>query len=64
IVGGRIWRLMLLNPLAHVVICFRNVFDGEFDPLSWAFFATVSVLSLLAGSMVMGRAKTLINEYI
>lgn len=64
IVGERIWRFVLLNPLAHVVICFRNVFDGNFNPVSWAVFTTISVIALLTGSAVMGRAKTLINEYI
>jgi lipopolysaccharide transport system permease protein len=64
IVGDQIWRLILINPLAHVVLCFRDVFDGTFTPLSWAIFASMSVLLLGAGAYVMGRAKTMVNEYI
>jgi lipopolysaccharide transport system permease protein len=64
LVGDSVWRLVLLNPLAHVVICFRDVFDGTFTPISWAIFVAMSVLLLGAGAYVMGRAKTMINEYI
>jgi lipopolysaccharide transport system permease protein len=64
IVGDAIWRVVLLNPLAHVVICFRDVFDGTFTPVSWLVFAVMAALLLCAGAYVMGRAKTMINEYI
>jgi len=63
-VGERLWRLVLLNPLAHVVVCFRDVFQGDFHPLSWGLFLAMTALALGAGAWVMGRAKVLINEYI
>jgi len=47
-----------------VVICFRDVFDGTFTPVSWLVFTATSALLLCGGAYVMGRAKTMINEYI
>jgi homopolymeric O-antigen transport system permease protein len=59
-----LWRFILLNPLAHVVICFRDVFDGTFHPVSWAVFAAFTGLSFLSGAWVIHRMKLRINEYI
>jgi lipopolysaccharide transport system permease protein len=63
-VGRDLWRLVLLNPFAHVVISFRDVLLGQFHPLSWGVFAALSGLSLFLGAWVVSRAKVLINEYI
>jgi lipopolysaccharide transport system permease protein len=64
IVGERLWRIVMLNPLAHVVVCFRDVFQGELHLQSWAIFAAMTALTLAAGAWVMRRAKVLINEYL
>ena len=63
-VGERMWSIVMLNPLAHVVVCFRDVFQGDFHAASWAVFAAAAALAFGIGAWVIGRAKTLINEYI
>jgi lipopolysaccharide transport system permease protein len=64
IVGDDIWRLILYNPLSHVVICFRNVLYGQFDSLSWFLFGGMAAGALLIGSIVMSRTKSIINEHL
>ena len=63
-VPARVWKLMMLNPMSHVVIAFRDVFDGDFHPLSWAIFVTGAVVAFILGTLVITRAKVTINEYI
>ena len=63
-VGGIIWKLILLNPLAHVVICFRDVYNATFHATSWLIFTGMSVSAFFIGLIVITRAKVLINEYI
>lgn len=63
-VSPRIWNLILLNPISHVIITFRDVFDGTFHPLSWVIFATGMLISLGLGAFVITRARVAINEYI
>lgn len=63
-VPPRIWSLILLNPISHVIITFRDVFDGTFHPVSWAIFAAGMLVALGLGSFVITRARVTINEYI
>lgn len=63
-VGEKIWWWILLNPLSHVIICFRDVLEGVVHPASWCVFVILTLSSLVLGSTVMCRAKILINEYI
>lgn len=63
-VGEKIWGYILWNPLSHVVICFRDVFEARFHLSSWAIYAAISLLAFLAGDWVITRTKLLINEYI
>ena len=63
-VSPRIWSLILLNPISHVIITFRDVFEGTFHPFSWAVFAIGMVAALMLGSIVITRARVTINEYI
>jgi lipopolysaccharide transport system permease protein len=63
-VGERIWSLIMLNPLAHVVICFRDVLRGGFHPESWLVFAAGAAIVFALGSLVIHRAKLTINEYL
>ena len=63
-VGERLWSFILWNPLTHVVLCFRDVFDGTFHPLSWGIFSAMAVAAFVVGSWTLLRMKTAINEYI
>lgn len=63
-VGERLWNILLLNPIAHVVISFRDVFTGEFHFLSWVVFSSSAALAFLLGAIIITRMKLLINEYI
>lgn len=63
-VGEKVWGWVMLNPLAHVIIAFRDVFQGTFHPQSWAIFVTMAVFCFLAGAWVINRMKIQINEYL
>lgn len=63
-VSPLIWDIILVNPLAHVVFCFRDVLYGDFHPVSWLIFIGFSFVTFLIGSAVVTRAKLYINEYI
>lgn len=63
-VGERIWHCIMWNPLAHIVVCFRDVFYATFHPWSWLVFGTMAGVCLALGSWLMIRAKVIINEYI
>jgi len=63
-VGERFWQFILLNPLAHVVIAFRDVLLGTFHPISWLIFVSITSAALVTGAWVVNRTKVLINEYI
>lgn len=63
-VSPRVWNLILLNPLSHVVISFRDVLEGAFHPVSWCIFAFGTAAALCIGSFVLTRARITINEYI
>ena len=62
--GSKAWKLIMLNPLAHVVIAFRDIFWGTFHPVSWLIFIIMSLISFLLGGWVITKAKLMINEYI
>jgi lipopolysaccharide transport system permease protein len=64
IVGERMYRMIMLNPLAHMVICFRDPLMGTFHPWSWLVFALMTATALLLGGWMIARTKILINEYI
>jgi lipopolysaccharide transport system permease protein len=63
-VGDRIWSLILLNPLSHVVICFRDVLRGGFHPESWVVFSATAGIVFALGALLIHRAKLTINEYL
>ena len=63
-VGERLWTLVLLNPLAHVVICFRDVLTGSLHPTSWTVFAVSAGMVFLVGGWLIQRTKLAINELI
>ena len=63
-VSAKVWKLILLNPLTHVVICFRDVYNAEFHALSWALFAGMTLVAFLGGGWIVAHAKVKINEYI
>jgi lipopolysaccharide transport system permease protein len=63
-VGEKTWALLMWNPLAHFVVCFRDVFQAEFHPASWLVATVLAVVMLWLGSWTIQRTKILINEYI
>jgi lipopolysaccharide transport system permease protein len=63
-VGPEAWNIVLLNPLSHIVLCFRDVFRAEYHPLSWGIFTAMTGICLVIGSFILTRAKLIINEYI
>ncbi len=63
-VGPQLWSYVLLNPLAHVVIAFRDVIFGTWHPESWILFLGFTALALALGHFVVGRMKVAINELI
>lgn len=63
-VGETIWRWIILNPLSHVVIPFRDVFWGSFHLWSWIIYIVMSITVFLLGNLLITKAKRLINEYI
>ena len=62
--GPVLWQYVLLNPLSHIVISFRDVFLGNFHLSSWIIFLSQSIGAFLLGNFAMVKAKQLINEYI
>lgn len=64
LVGERIWQLVLLNPLSHIVICFRDVLFGTLHASSWIVFSFMSLSLFALGAWVVDRAKVAINEYL
>jgi lipopolysaccharide transport system permease protein len=64
LVGERAYRLIMYNPLSHVVVCFRDTFQGEFHPWSWAIFIGMTLAAVAIGGTVITKTKVLINEYI
>jgi lipopolysaccharide transport system permease protein len=60
----RIWQIVLCNPLSHVVICFRDVYQGSWHPVSWAIFAGLALCAVLIGAATVALARRHINEYI
>jgi lipopolysaccharide transport system permease protein len=64
LVGERIWSFVLLNPLSHIIICFRDIYYSQFTPLSWVIFIVLAGCSLLVGGWTISRAKVAINQYL
>jgi lipopolysaccharide transport system permease protein len=64
LVGPRIWQLLLWNPLAHIVVVFRDVFFGEFHVASWCIVVLITVIAFITGGWLLSRAKIAINEYL
>lgn len=63
-VPAALWEIVLLNPLSHPVLAFRDVLQGEFHPVSWGIFAVMALASFTVGAWVITRTKVMINEYI
>ncbi len=63
-VGEKVWGYILLNPLAHIVIAFRDVLSGNLHILSWAIFILIAIGCFLIGAVLINKMKIAINEYI
>lgn len=64
IVGAMAWRVILCNPLSHVVLAFRDVCDGTWHPASWLVFVGLAGTALLTGAAVIQQAKVRIRDYV
>lgn len=63
-VGSQLWFYITLNPLSHIIICFRDVFWATFHPWSWIIFMMMSGVAFIVGGWMTAKTKLLINEYI
>ena len=61
-ISPAVWEWMMWNPLTHVVICFRDTYAAEFNPLSWVVLGAGSLISVLIGNVVIRRAKLAIVQ--
>lgn len=61
-VSPRVWTVIQMNPLAHPVLCFQDVFTGTYHPWSWALFALMSAGLLLLGAWLTSKAKLALAE--
>ncbi len=59
-----LWLVVMLNPLAHVIIAFRDVVFGTWHPVSWTVFVGFTAATFALGRFIVGRMKVVINEYI
>ncbi len=64
IAGATVWKIIMFNPLSHIIISFRDIFWGSFHLWSWVIFFIMSIVIFLLGNLVITKAKRLINEYI
>jgi lipopolysaccharide transport system permease protein len=62
--GSSLWRYVMVNPLSHIIISFRDIFLGSFHLWSWIIFLGYSIGVFLLGNFAMRKAKQIINEYI
>lgn len=60
----KVWAVSLLNPLAHIVIAFRDVLYGEWHPVSWLIFVVLACSAWMIGGWVLRRNQLWINEFI
>ena len=63
-VSSRVWFVVLLNPLSHVVIAFRDVLYGEWHPVSWFIFVSSAMVSWYIGATILRRTRLWINDLI
>lgn len=63
-VSPTVWKLILCNPLSHVIIAFHDLVYAEFHPLSWTLFFILSVAGFLLGGVLIRWARVRINDYI
>jgi lipopolysaccharide transport system permease protein len=63
-VSDRVWFFIQMNPLSHIVICFRDTFNGELHWMSWLAFCAMTAVLLAIGSGLLNRYRLRINDYI
>lgn len=63
-VSPKIWFLLLLNPMAHPVIAFRDILFGTFHPWSWGVFVGMALGALLLGSIALRKLRFILHEFI
>lgn len=64
-VSEKVWFTVMLNPLSHVVVAFRDVMYGEkLHTESWIVFIVTAWVSWQLGSTVLRRNRLWINDLI
>ena len=53
-----------MNPLTHVVICFRDVFGCEFHFVSWFVFAGMALSAMAIGAWLLTFFRLRVAEYL
>ena len=63
-VGPRVWNYILFNPLTHVILCFRDVYTGQFHMHSWLCFGGMTALVVLVGASLVHRSRLRMNDFL
>ncbi len=63
-VGERVWQIIMLNPLSHVVFAFRDVVYGDFHWVSWLVLGIGAAVFFLVGATVIHTVRVKIREYV
>jgi lipopolysaccharide transport system permease protein len=63
-VSPTVWTVVLLNPLTHVVVCFRDVFACQCHPLSWLIFGSMAILAIIIGAWMLTFFRLRVVEYL
>ena len=63
-VSPRMWGYILCNPLSHVVLCFRDVYEGRIHPLSWCLFLAMTCFVVLLGGWMVNKSRLRMNDYL
>lgn len=63
-VSPTVWDFVLLNPLTHVVICFRDVFECQFHLVSWTVFGGMTLLAMTFGAWLLTFFRLRLAEYL
>jgi len=59
-----VWRVLELNPLFHVVVCFRDVFTADLHVWSWVIFSGMTLGAVMFGAFAVSSAKRLFAELL
>lgn len=64
VVSPRLWRLLQFNPLFQVIVCFRDIMNLQFHPVSWLIYIGMALGAIVLGAFAVSRAKRIFSEHI